>query len=79
MEQINKLIGKTIKDIYPVYGKEDIDKRDRLDKTKSGEFTLARTGDYDDGDGETVIEFTDGTYITIWASEWGGIVYRLGK
>ena len=79
--QTNKLIGKTVKAVYPIYGnvvKEDANKKDRLDNILEGEFLLL-VGDYDDSGGETVIEFTDGTYITIWASEWGGIVYRKGN
>jgi len=75
MSQVNKLAGKTIKAVYPLYGKESTDKRARTDDKLEGEFSL-HVGDYDYSDGETVIEFTDGTYLTVWSSEWGGIVYR---
>ncbi len=65
------LNGKTIKDIYPLYG------TGKCDSTKTNDNMAIAIGDGDnDSYGQTIIEFTDGSYITIWSSEWGGIAYH---
>ena len=69
------LVGKIIKSIHSITETEKSRKESFQDKIELD----IQTGDYDDEGGETVIEFTDGTYITIWASEWGGICYRTSK
>jgi hypothetical protein len=65
------LKGKTVKDIYPIYG------TGKCDSTKSSDNYTIEIGDGDDeSQGQTIIEFSDGSYITIWSSEWGGIAYH---
>ena len=76
--ELEILEGKVIRAVYPRWGDSRAeDKKDRMDSTIEGDVHVF-VGDYDDDGGETIIEFTDGTYITIWASEWGGIMYRIG-
>ena len=67
-----RLVGKVIEDIQSLSSGflSRIDDRGELD------IDIV-TGDYDsDSYGEIAIKFTDGTYITTWSSEWGGIVFR---
>lgn len=72
MNKLSKYLnGKTVKDIYPIYG------TNKCDSTKTNPSYAIEIGDGDNnGQGQTIIEFSDGSYITIWSSEWGGIAYH---
>lgn len=75
MDIADNLVGKTVKAVYPLDSPEGEVLKSRTEDEEEGEFYL-EIGDYDEGQGETVIEFTDGTYLTAWASEWGGLSFR---
>ena len=58
----NALIGKTIKAIYP-----------RQDDAWSMKNYSVTEEDISCEGGSIMLEFTDGTAVEVWNSEWGGI------
>ena len=73
--RLNGLLkGKLVTRVYGADGTFQCKRR--TDERTPGSLDIP-IGDYDsDTFGEIAIEFSDGSYITVWSSEWGGIVYR---
>jgi len=58
------LLGKTIKAIYP-----------KADDTWSVKGYTVTEKDITCNAGKIILEFTDGTSVEVWNSEWGGICH----